>query len=104
MILITPENYPLSEIKVFLGNQEYLLTLDFSERKGIFIISLATIDGAEIFSGRYAINGEDLLATCNTIGRPAGKLFVAKLAANVNWNPGIGDWGVSHFLAYDEEI
>ena len=100
MILITPENYPYTQATLELDGAVFSMVVELSTYANSFLFSLSTEEGVELCTGVKMCQGADLLATCNIFGRPAGQLLVSALSSGVYREPAMGDWGVTHVIAY----
>lgn len=96
----TPDGTALWTQRTALDGTDFLLTFDWNQRAGLWMLSVADSDGAPIRSGVMLVTDAVVLRGVTDPRRPAGELIVVDGAALGDLDPGFADLGVRFQLLY----
>lgn len=75
-----------------LDGVPFQLFFQYNRRQDCWYVSIATVDGQDIWNGLKLVCNWDLLLGCADSRRPAGRLFVTSNTADTS-TPGLDDLG-----------
>lgn len=101
MALVLPTRLDLARYSfdVDLDNVKFQLSFEWNDRDSGWYMSIASVDGVPLLSGRRVVIGYPLISIYRTNGLPAGT-FVAIDTSSKNEEPGFGDLGERVKLLY----